>query len=63
MMRKLYYCPKCNGYPDKIVEENLEPQIVKKEWNGEYYVPIYSNVVSLKSHVICGVCGTETKEK
>lgn len=62
-MRKIYYCPKCNGYPDMVVEENLEPQITKKEWNGEYYGTIYSNVMILKTHIICGVCGTKIEER
>ena len=63
MMKKIHFCPKCNGYPDTITEEKLEPLITKREWNGEYYGTTYSNVLVLKTHTICGICGTETEEK
>ena len=56
-MKKYFYCKKCKEFPDEIEEEYPEPVIEKREWDGDKYGLVGSNIDSIELIQRCGKCG------
>ena len=62
-MRKIWFCKKCNDYPDVIDIMQENPLVETRRWNGEYYELVASNSINSKVRFYCSKCSTRLIRK
>ena len=54
--KKNLWCSKCNKFPDRIIEEYLEPIEEIRIWNGNDYALHDSDIADIEFKQLCGTC-------
>ena len=57
-MGKDLYCEQCGKFPDRITETYLEPIVEVREWNGDCYELVESNISQAEYEQRCRECNS-----
>jgi hypothetical protein len=64
--QKTLYCPRCQNYPDEIIEKffGIEEVVEKLVWNSDLgrYEVVESNLDNEEYYSYCSECGHELEE-